>query len=117
MENQNGRQALEEIRNQVLSQLSCLSGAPSVQMQEVPPDLMVSEEDEVRGNMKRGSASGLAIERSGADDAMRGLCLCVQDKDNPDERQPGRTKTGGEKPDHEAELYEGDKDQDQDQSA
>lgn len=48
MENQNNRSALEDIRNQVLSQLSCIQGAPSVQMQEVPPDWTIAEEDEVR---------------------------------------------------------------------
>lgn len=37
---------------------------------------------------------------------------CPQDKDNPDERHPAKNKHGGETREHEAELFEGDKDQD-----
>ncbi len=39
VENQNSKASLEKIRVQILEQLRYLHGAPSVQMQELPPDL------------------------------------------------------------------------------
>lgn len=39
VENQNSKASLEKIRVQILEQLRYLHGAPSVQMQEIPPDL------------------------------------------------------------------------------
>ena len=47
-ENQNTRESLEDIKYQVLQQLSMIQGAPSVQMHEVPPDWSIKELDEVR---------------------------------------------------------------------
>lgn len=37
-ENQNSLEGLEEIKLQILQQLGQIQGAPSVQLQEVPPD-------------------------------------------------------------------------------
>jgi histone deacetylase 1/2 len=47
MENQNTRESLEQSKVQLLEQLSALQGAPSVEMQEVPPSWTheVDEED------------------------------------------------------------------------
>ncbi|MBA0549653.1 hypothetical protein Golob_020672 [Gossypium lobatum] len=46
MENKNTRQLLEEIRNNLLDNLSKLQHAPSVQFQERPPDTELPEADE-----------------------------------------------------------------------
>lgn len=50
IENQNSRQALERIRVGILERLRYMHGAPSVQMQEVPPGLAgwLKDEDAVR---------------------------------------------------------------------
>jgi histone deacetylase 3 len=44
-ENMNSKQYLENIKNKVLENIRCLQGAPSVQMQEVPPDMAFVESD------------------------------------------------------------------------
>jgi len=41
----NSKQYLENIKNKVLENIRCLQGAPSVQMQEVPPDMAFVESD------------------------------------------------------------------------
>ncbi|XP_072966341.1 histone deacetylase 19-like [Typha angustifolia] len=46
MENKNSRQSLDDIRTEILENLSRLQHAPSVQFQERPPDLMLDEVDE-----------------------------------------------------------------------
>lgn len=43
IENQNTKQYLEHIKLTVTENIKCLTGAPSVQMQEVPPDFMCLE--------------------------------------------------------------------------
>lgn len=43
IENQNSKQYLEHIKHTVIENVKCLTGAPSVQMQEVPPDFMCLE--------------------------------------------------------------------------
>lgn len=40
IDNKNSRKYLESVKTQVMEQLRYLNGAPSIQMQEVPPDLM-----------------------------------------------------------------------------
>lgn len=45
MENQNNPRYLESVRIKALEQLRYLHGAPSVQMQEIPPDIEVLLED------------------------------------------------------------------------
>lgn len=45
IDNKNSRKYLESIKTQVMEQLRYLNGAPSVQMQEVPPDLIGLEPD------------------------------------------------------------------------
>ncbi|EKX43933.1 hypothetical protein GUITHDRAFT_72637 [Guillardia theta CCMP2712] len=56
-ENQNTREYLENVRNTVLKNLRCLQGAPSVQMQQLPPALYVDmdseDEDELTDDQKR----------------------------------------------------------------
>eukprot|EP00960_Hanusia_phi_P042332 755441-Hanusia_phi.AAC.1 len=56
-ENQNTREYLEGVRNTVLKNLRCLQGAPSVQMQQLPPALYVDmdseDEDELTDDQKR----------------------------------------------------------------
>lgn len=46
MPNQNSRQDLENIVRQIREQLRVLNGAPSIQMQEIPPSLTGLEDDE-----------------------------------------------------------------------
>ncbi|KAK2569576.1 Histone deacetylase 3 [Acropora cervicornis] len=43
IENQNSKQYLDHIKHTVIENVKCLTGAPSVQMQEVPPDFMCLE--------------------------------------------------------------------------
>ncbi|RMX40110.1 hypothetical protein pdam_00002328 [Pocillopora damicornis] len=43
IENQNTKQYLDHIKHTVIENIKCLTGAPSVQMQEVPPDFMCLE--------------------------------------------------------------------------
>ena len=44
--NTNTQQDLENIRRHALEQLRYLAGAPSVQMQEIPPDIILEDEDD-----------------------------------------------------------------------
>ena len=88
-ENQNSREGLEEIKVQILSQLGQIQGAPSVQMQEVPPDWST-------GGGEGGGGGG-----GGGDD-----------EEDADSRPSNRNRFGGERREHEAEFYEGGKDQD-----
>jgi len=81
-ENQNSTEGLEAIKVQILQQLSQIPGAPSVQMQEVPPDWATNE-------------------RGGG-----------EDEEDPDVRSSNRNRFGGERREHEAEFYDGGKDQD-----
>jgi histone deacetylase 1/2 len=72
--------SLEAVRVELLQQLQSLQGAPSVQMQEVPPAFKVRKENEVGEN------------DGGEED---------------DVRQPARTKDGnGIRKEHEAEFYD-----------
>jgi hypothetical protein len=72
--------SLEAVRVELLQQLQSLQGAPSVQMQEVPPAFKVQKENE------EGQNDG------GEED---------------DVRQPARTKDGNGTPrEHESELYD-----------
>ena len=77
------KQHLEKVRVDILKQLGDLQGAPSVQMQEVPPEFVIA-----RGT--KGNNDG-----GGADD--------VRNMEEDD---------GGTKPQHESELYDGEMDQD-----
>lgn len=53
IQNLNTSQSLERIRVTIREKLRYLNGAPSVQMQEIPPDLMGFLEDEKRGREER----------------------------------------------------------------
>lgn len=46
LENQNTREYLDKIKSKVLEQVRQIQGAPSVQMQQMPPTLLISREDE-----------------------------------------------------------------------
>jgi len=46
IENQNSRQYLEMLKQRALEHLRQLQGAPSVQMQEIPPDLWAANDDD-----------------------------------------------------------------------
>jgi histone deacetylase HOS2 len=55
-ENKNSKKYLESMRTKILEQLRFIEGAPSVQLQEIPPDLdnVISElvlQDEDRDKM------------------------------------------------------------------
>lgn len=50
IENQNDRAYLDRQKQTVLEYLRMLKGAPNVQMQEVPPDLIWHDEDEGEEN-------------------------------------------------------------------
>jgi hypothetical protein len=82
MENLNTPESLEAVRVDILEQLQSLQGAPSVGMQQVPPQFKV--QDEHAEGMNDGGAQ---------DDAR--------------EKGPGRTKDGqGIRKEHESELYD-----------
>lgn len=84
MENLNTKESLDIVRTDLLQQLQELQGAPSVQMQQVPPPYQVTKapEDE------EGGTDG------GPQDDVR-------------ERGPGKTKSGnGTRKTHESELYD-----------
>lgn len=85
-ENLNTDSSLDKVRIGLLTQLQNLRGAPSVQMQEVPPPFKVRESNE-------GENDG------GAGDDVR-------DTGNGSTSKGG----GGERKRHESEFYEGDKD-------
>jgi hypothetical protein len=54
MPNLNTLENLEQIKTQILHTLQSIQGAPSVQMQDVPPDFPTEkEEDEVRQTFLR----------------------------------------------------------------
>jgi histone deacetylase 1/2 len=46
MENQNTKEYLEKMKIKMFENLRYLQGAPNVQMQEVPPDHIVAEDNE-----------------------------------------------------------------------
>ena len=48
-DNKNSKKYLETVRQRIMEQLRYLTGAPSVQMQEVPPDLPGLQSDIVNG--------------------------------------------------------------------
>ncbi|KAI0564791.1 histone deacetylase [Gracilaria domingensis] len=63
MVDQNNRGYIEQLKVKVMENLRCLSAAPSVQMQEVPPTYFVSEDEEeqnpdVRPRVDRRQADG-----------------------------------------------------------
>ncbi|GAB5034507.1 histone deacetylase 1 [Nannochloropsis oceanica] len=96
-ENQNSLEGLEEIKLQILQQLGQIQGAPSVQLQEVPPDWAT------------GGGEGGGRKRAGErEERGRG----EEDRETMDERSVGKNNDGGERREHEAEFYEGEKDQD-----
>jgi len=78
--------SLNYVRTELLQQMQGLQGAPSVQMQEVPPPF------ELKKRKAEGEKDG------GADDDVR-------------DKGRGRTKDGeGERKAHDAEFYDGDGD-------
>ena len=85
MENRNSRSHLDTCVAQILQQLATLQGAPSVQMQDVPPDLKAHDD--------------LFADRGGVPEDMR-----------TDRRVTEDGKTAKEDP---RELYDGEKDQDE----
>mmetsp|Transcript_37779 Transcript_37779/g.113008 ORF Transcript_37779/g.113008 Transcript_37779/m.113008 type:complete len:443 (-) Transcript_37779:274-1602(-) len=85
-ENLNTEASLNYVRTELLQQMQGLQGAPSVQMQEVPPPF------ELKKRKAEGEKDG------GADDDVR-------------DKGRGRTKDGeGERKAHDAEFYDGDGD-------
>ncbi|KAL1924549.1 uncharacterized protein VTP21DRAFT_4203 [Calcarisporiella thermophila] len=60
VENQNTRAYLHQLRVKILEQLRYLQGAPSVQMQEIPPDIQgfLDDTDGARGDSLADSMSG-----------------------------------------------------------
>jgi hypothetical protein len=85
MENANTRDQLDGAKQQVLQQLSCITHAPSVQMQEVPPDFIVGQGDGVE---------------------------TTAEAEDPDKSGDQSANTAGSvrHADHEAEFYDHDKD-------
>ena len=65
MENQNTRESLEQSKVQLLEQLSVLQGAPSVEMQEVPPSWTheVDEEDSADPDVRQPGRDRTGAER------------------------------------------------------
>jgi histone deacetylase 1/2 len=65
MENQNTRESLEQSKVQLLEQLSALQGAPSVEMQEVPPSWTheVDEEDSADPDVRQPGRDRTGAER------------------------------------------------------
>jgi len=85
-ENLNTEASLNYVRTELLQQMQSLQGAPSVQMQEVPPPF------ELKKRKVEGQKDG------GADDDVR-------------DKGRGKTKNGdGERRENEAEFYDGDDD-------
>ena len=83
IDNQNSRQYLEQLKSKVIDNLRNLQGAPGVQMQEVPPDIISEEHDKIN-----------------------------LENESTDDREPQLSKDKYVQ--HESELYDDDKDQDQD---
>lgn len=89
MENQNKPDQLHAITMKILQNLKSLQGAPSVQMQAVPPDWAVT--------MSAGPQE-------------------VEDTE-PDKRTPALTRAGATRPDHALEFYGDEKDHDHEAAA
>jgi histone deacetylase HOS2 len=68
IQNLNTRQSLERIRVTIREKLRYLNGAPSVQMHEVPPDLMGFLENEERTREERDEQEGAAGAEKRRDD-------------------------------------------------
>lgn len=85
MENANKRDTLDNITTRILQNLKNLQGAPSVQMNSIPPDWSLNQEQSMQ----------------------------EQEDAKPDKRLPSMTKDGAIKKDREEELYEDDKDNDE----
>ncbi len=63
MENQNSKEYLENYTIRIMEHLRALGGAPSVQMQEVPPDWAFSEKDEDSLDPNTRPSDGQTMER------------------------------------------------------
>lgn len=75
IENKNTRKYLDSIRIRVLEQLRYLNGAPSVQMQLIPPDLEGHDDDTDQAmddNAQDNNKDSIDIELQSKDDARRG---------------------------------------------
>eukprot|EP00636_Phaeomonas_parva_P003338 CAMPEP_0118857862 /NCGR_PEP_ID=MMETSP1163-20130328/4782_1 /TAXON_ID=124430 /ORGANISM="Phaeomonas parva, Strain CCMP2877" /LENGTH=478 /DNA_ID=CAMNT_0006791231 /DNA_START=484 /DNA_END=1920 /DNA_ORIENTATION=+ len=79
MENQNGRDHLDFCVNTILQQLGTLQGAPSVQLQEVPPDLR--SHDDVFGDTLDPDRRHPARTKGGGEKAADPRELYAGDKD------------------------------------
>jgi histone deacetylase 1/2 len=89
-ENENTAAGLAKVREDLMMQLQNLQGAPSVQMQEVPPSFVISNE---------------SVGREGDNDGGQ--------DDNRRDRGNGSTSKGqGERRRHEAEFYSNENDVD-----
>ncbi|KAH7442599.1 hypothetical protein KP509_03G095800 [Ceratopteris richardii] len=73
MENQNSRIYLENVRNQLLENLSMLNHVPSVQFQERPPDteMMEPDEDDEDANMEGHNDNGELSDLDTEDNELR----------------------------------------------
>eukprot|EP00563_Minutocellus_polymorphus_P001328 CAMPEP_0181031556 /NCGR_PEP_ID=MMETSP1070-20121207/6293_1 /TAXON_ID=265543 /ORGANISM="Minutocellus polymorphus, Strain NH13" /LENGTH=431 /DNA_ID=CAMNT_0023108937 /DNA_START=78 /DNA_END=1373 /DNA_ORIENTATION=+ len=80
-ENQNTEASLDSVRSELLQQLQGLQGAPSVQMQEVPPAFDLQKEKAAEGQNDGGAGDDVRSDR-------------------------GQTKDGGDRKVHEAEFYD-----------
>mmetsp|Transcript_37721 Transcript_37721/g.76754 ORF Transcript_37721/g.76754 Transcript_37721/m.76754 type:complete len:203 (+) Transcript_37721:3-611(+) len=80
-ENLNTEASLESVRSELLQQLQGLQGAPSVQMQEVPPEFDLQKEKNAEGQNDGGEGDDVRSDR-------------------------GQTKDGGDSKVHEAEFYD-----------
>mmetsp|Transcript_13936 Transcript_13936/g.33256 ORF Transcript_13936/g.33256 Transcript_13936/m.33256 type:complete len:434 (-) Transcript_13936:209-1510(-) len=80
-ENQNTEASLDSVRSELLQQLQGLQGAPSVQMQEVPPPFDLQKEKAAEGQNDGGAGDDVRSDR-------------------------GQTKDGGDRKVHEAEFYD-----------
>jgi hypothetical protein len=73
--------SLDSVRSELLQQLQGLQGAPSVQMQEVPPPFDLQKEKAAEGQNDGGAGDDVRSDR-------------------------GQTKDGGDRKVHEAEFYD-----------
>ena len=73
--------SLDSVRSELLQQLQGLQGAPSVQMQEVPPAFDLQKEKAAEGQNDGGAGDDVRSDR-------------------------GQTKDGGDRKVHEAEFYD-----------
>ncbi|OZJ05063.1 Histone deacetylase 3 [Bifiguratus adelaidae] len=91
LENQNDKRYLQQVKQAVFEQLRYLQGAPSIQMQEIPPDILgyLEEGDEERRHGQEDSQAGRDSKDMGGRVEKEGEWYDAEDDQDREREQDG----------------------------